>query len=56
MVKKAKKIGANLAGTYCPSCGTMIFMQPGIKQCGSCWAMIGMNVWIETPPPTEETK
>ena len=58
MVKRVGKTGAKLAGTYCPYCGIMIFMQPGIKQCGSCKAIIGMDVWIESPPPPvdEETK
>jgi uncharacterized OB-fold protein len=51
MVKRAEKLGTNLVGAYCPSCGTTIFMQPGVKQCSSCKALIGMDVWIETPPP-----
>lgn len=54
MVKAAKKAKASLVGAYCPSCGTMIFMQPGIKQCTACKAMIGMSVWVETPPPPKE--
>lgn len=52
--KKTKKLGANLVGAYCPSCGTMIFMQPGIKQCPSCKAMIGMDLWVETPTPAKK--
>jgi uncharacterized Zn finger protein (UPF0148 family) len=57
MVKRVNKPGANLVGAYCPSCGTMIFMQPGIKQCPSCKAFIGMDVWVEAEAPLEkETK
>jgi hypothetical protein len=56
MISRAKKpkVGANLVGAYCPVCGTIIFMQPGIKQCSACKAFIGMNVWIETPAPPKE--
>jgi uncharacterized OB-fold protein len=57
MVKRVKKAEANLVGAYCPSCGTMIFMKPGIKQCTACKAMIGMDVWVEAEAPVEkETK
>lgn len=56
MVSRTKKpkAGANLVGAYCPSCGIMIFMQPGIKQCPGCKAFIGMNLWVETPSPEEQ--
>ena len=55
---KKQKAGSNLLGAYCPSCGIMILMQPGIKQCTSCKALIGMDLWVESPTPTkeEETK
>ena len=58
MVSRTKKLKAkvNLVGAYCPSCGTTIFMHPGVKQCSACKAFIGMDLWIETPPPPAETK